>query len=111
MTTEQNDPRVDVLEENLVTEFRVLGVLFGSTSAEHGAWARGCMPLESADHYMKAWKEGRRRNWRAVERVSARLQALTGEGPEDWNVRLSRLEVVSQVQLSDFRPTSHLASL
>jgi hypothetical protein len=111
MTEQQEDPRVSALEADLITDLRVLGILFGPTSSEHGVWARSCMESESADHYITAWKEGRRRHWRAVERATKRLQALTGEGPVEWNSRLSRLEFVSEVQLADFRPTSHLASL
>lgn len=99
------------LEADLVTELRVLGGLFGPTYAEHDAWARECMLPEAAKYYMTAWKEGRRRNWKIIERATERLRAMTAEGPDEWHSRLSRLEFVSEVQFADFRPTSHLASL
>ncbi|MCD6077263.1 MAG: hypothetical protein K0R89_1201 [Ramlibacter sp.] len=105
------DRDIDELEAELVTALRVLGLLFGERSAEHAAWARAAMPAEAADHYIAAWKEGRRRSWKDLERMGMRIRKVSGDEGLAWQSRLAQLELLSGTQVADIRPTTQTGSL
>lgn len=105
------DDRIDELEAELITTLRVLSVLFGTRAAEHAEWARAAMPADAVDHYLEAWKEGRRRHWKDLQRISQRMRKVTGDEGLAWQSRLAQLELLSGTQVADIRPTTQTASL
>lgn len=106
-----DDRSIDDLEEQLITTLRVLGVLFGARSAEHAAWARAAMPADAVDHYLGAWKEGRRRNWKDLQRMGQRIRAASGDDALAWQSRLAQLELLSGTQVADIKPTTQTGPL
>jgi hypothetical protein len=106
-----DDRGIDDLEEQLITTLRVLGGLFGARTAEHAAWARTAMPPDAVDHYMLAWKEGRRRSWRDLQRMGQRIRAATGDEGLAWQSHLAQLELLSGTQVADIMPTTRAGPL
>lgn len=102
---------IDELEQQLITTLRVLGGLFGVRSAEHAAWARTVMPADAVDHYMQAWKEGRRRSWKDLQRMGQRIRAASGEEGLAWQSRLAHLELLSGTHVADIMPTTRSGAL
>lgn len=105
------DHGIDDLEEQLITTLRVLGGLFGTRSAEHEKWARTAMPADAVDHYMQAWKEGRRRCWKDLQRMGERMRAVSGDEGLAWQSRLAQLELLSGTQVADIMPTTRASAL
>jgi hypothetical protein len=106
-----DDRSIDDLEEQLITTLRVLGGLFGARSAEHAEWARTAMPADAVDHYMLAWKEGRRRSWRDLQRMGQRIRAASGDEGLAWQSRLAQLESLSGTHVADIMPTTRAGAL
>lgn len=106
-----DDRSIDDLEQQLITSLRVLGVLFGSRSAEHAEWARSTMSADAAEHYILAWKEGRRRNWKDLQRMGQRIRAASGDEGLAWQSRLAQLELLSGTQVTDIMPTTRSGAL
>jgi hypothetical protein len=106
-----DDRSIDELEEQLITTLRVLGGLFGTRSAEHAAWARTAMPADAVDHYMRAWKEGRRRSWKDLQRMGQRIRAASGDEGLAWQSRLAHLEFLSGTHVADIMPTTRAGPL
>ncbi|MEJ5989861.1 hypothetical protein WG902_07675 [Ramlibacter sp. PS3R-8] len=101
-----DDRALDELEQQLITSLRVLGVLFGTRSAEHAEWARSAMPADAVEHYLQAWREGRRRNWKDLQRMGQRIRKVSGDEGLAWQSRLAQLELLSGTQVADIMPTT-----
>jgi hypothetical protein len=106
-----DDRSIDDLEEQLITTLRVLGGLFGARTAEHAQWARSAMPADAVDHYMLAWKEGRRRSWKDLQRMGQRIRAASGDEGLAWQSRLAQLELLSGTHVADIMPTTRAGAL
>jgi hypothetical protein len=95
------------LEQQIVTELRVLAVIFGNRPAIHSQWAAAAMhPPEYVDYYLTGWRAGRRMAWRRIVHMTERLHGLTGEDADAWASRLHRLELVSGADVLSLRPTT-----
>jgi hypothetical protein len=98
---------IERLEQQIVTELRVLAVIFGNRPAIHSQWALTAIPTpEYVDYYLTGWRLGRRTAWRRLVRMTQRLQELAGEDAETWASRLHRLELASGADLLSLRPTT-----
>ena len=106
-----DDRSIDDLEEDMITTLRVGGVLYGVRSAQHAQWAREVMSEEAAQHYIAAWKEGRRRHWRDVQRLGMRIRRASNEDGLAWESRLHQLELLSGAQVADMKPTTQAGTL
>jgi hypothetical protein len=98
---------VEELEAEIVTELRVMSVVFGHRPAKHLEWARATIePPEYVDAYMQGWRMARKRAWQRLLALSNRLRALAGETEDEWFVRLHRLEMLTGVDILSLRPTT-----
>ncbi len=100
--------RIHLLQDELVSELRLFKGLFGTSSREHAQWARACLPPEAADHYIAAWREGRRKAWQYLRRMAQRLREASGD---EWHDRLHHVELVTGVEFRDVQPTTQRAVL
>lgn len=98
---------VEQLEAQIVSELRVVGVLFGDRPAKHLEWAEGTIwPPEYVDYYMQSWRLARTRAWQRLVRLSTRLLDLTQESRDEWAQHLHRLELLSGADIPSLRPTT-----
>jgi hypothetical protein len=102
---------LDELEDELLTTLRVGSVLYGVRSADHAGWARTVMSEEEAQHYIEAWKEGRRRHWKDMQRLGQRIRKVSNEDGLAWQSRLAQLELLSGTRVADMKPTTQSGSL
>lgn len=106
-----DDRAIDELEQQLITSLRVLGVLFGERTAQHAEWARTALPADAVELYISAWKEGRRRSWKDLQRLGHRIRTATGDEGLAWQSRLAQLELLSGTQVADIMPTTQASPL
>lgn len=98
---------IELLEEQIVVELRVMASLFGNRPAKHSEWARATIfPPEYADYYIAGWRRSRKLAWRRLLRMFDRLRDLTADEEGSWTSRLQRLEMISGTDLLDLRPTT-----
>jgi hypothetical protein len=89
--------RVARLEEAFVSEVLVVSAIYGALSDEQTTWALQTFPLEYAEPYLAAWREGRSRAWNRIRQQAAELQQAVGDSHVEWQQRLERLEVLGTV--------------
>jgi hypothetical protein len=103
---------IERLEEEIVTELRVLAIMFGNRPGIHADWARATIDRpEYADYYLKGWRIGRRMAWARLVRMAERLHQLTGEDNQTWAAHMHRLEVVGGTDVLALLPTTRRANL
>jgi hypothetical protein len=100
------DVDVHVLEEHLIAELRMFRSLFGSRNQQQEHWAVQSMPAELVPHYMHGWKESRRRAWKYLQRVAARIREASGDDATAWSVRLHGLELLAGLDVPALQPTT-----
>lgn len=96
---------VEQLEAQIVSELRVVGVLFGDRPAKHLEWADATIwPPEYVAYYMQSWRLARTRAWQRLVRLSTRLLDLTHESHDEWTQHLHRLERLTGADIPNLLP-------
>jgi hypothetical protein len=101
--------RIAWLEAKLVSEFIAAGGIYGYLSEQQRSWARAEFPGDWASYFMPAWRTGRRQAWRRIKRMASELQVATGDGDDEWELRIARLQVLAGISF-DLFPQSTLAA-
>lgn len=81
------------LEEEFVSEVLVVSAIYGPSNDEQATWALRNFPLEYAEPYLTAWREGRGRAWNQIRRQATDLQQAAGDSDAQWERRLERLQI------------------
>jgi hypothetical protein len=97
---------VQELEAAIVTELRVMGVVFGNRPGKQLEWARATIEPAYVEAYMQGWRMGRKGAWQRLLSLSNRLRDVAGESEEEWFARLHRLEILTGVDILSLRPTT-----
>jgi hypothetical protein len=90
-------PSVARLEDEFVSEVSVVSAIYGPSNDEQTTWALQTLPLDYAEPYLSAWREGRSRAWNRIRQQATELQQAAGDSGAEWQRRLERLQVLGTV--------------
>lgn len=101
MEEQQADPmeevtsRIASIQENLVTEMRVVGAIYRHID-EQRAWAELAFANEQwRAAYLQAWQQGQLAAWERIGRFAQVLRRLTQDDDEYWSRRVAALALLA----------------
>ncbi|MDB5750296.1 MAG: hypothetical protein JWP65_717 [Ramlibacter sp.] len=107
MILEHDGERIAALEQKWITELKVVSDIFGCNTDARREWAVGNLdPADHVEHYLSGWRQSKRAAWTRLRSLADELRDATGDTPQQWQARLTRLEAIAGQQAKEPPPTA-----